>query len=57
MIVRDRLFSCCYRSEKFKVIDAITCIESISKTKIQLPSFVSAFIVCKEEKEEKEVDG
>lgn len=57
MIVRDRLFSCCYRSGKFKVIDAITCIESISKTKIQLPSFVSAFIVCKEEKEEKEVDG
>lgn len=59
MIVRDRSFSGCYRSGKFKVISAITCIESIGKTKMQLPSFVSTFIVClvkKKEKKEKEVD-
>lgn len=40
------------------MISAITCIESISKTKMQLPSFVSTFTVCfVKKKKEKEVDG
>lgn len=42
------------------MINAITCIELISKTKMQLPSFVSTFIVCfvkKKKRKRKSMDS